>query len=92
MIFLRFFRELIYVCVYLSVRTSKNHAVKIENYGNVRFARNIVEIVELNRTENLAKKYKGLNQLSNEQLFTLRLKNLICRILVKTMMLKEKGI
>lgn len=48
-----------------------NNAIKIENYGNARFARNMVETAELNRAENLAKKYKDLNQLSNEQLFTL---------------------
>lgn len=48
-----------------------NNAIKIENYGNARFARNMVEKAELNRAENLAKKYKDLNQLSNEQLFTL---------------------
>ena len=46
-------------------------AMKIENYGNARFARNLVETAELNRADNLAKKHKDFNKLTNEQLFTL---------------------
>lgn len=67
-----------------------NNAVKIENYGNARFARNMVETAELNRAENLAKRYKDLNQLSNEQLFTLTAKEFDMPHLVEDFVAKKK--
>lgn len=67
-----------------------NNAIKIENYGNARFARNMVETAELNRAEKLAKKYKDLNQLSNEQLFTLTASEFDMPRLVEDCVLKKR--
>lgn len=67
-----------------------NNAIKIENYGNARFARNMVETAELNLAENLSKKYKDLNQLTNEQLFTLTAKEFDMPHLVEDYVTKRK--
>lgn len=46
-------------------------AISVKDYGNGRYARNVVEQAELNKAVHLSGKYNNLNELSDNQLFTL---------------------
>lgn len=52
-----------------------NSVIKKDNFGNARFARNLVETAQLHKAGRLVMEYRNLNKLTNEKLFTLTAKD-----------------